>query len=281
LFDASIDLVMDLDPALKPIYADPAQIQQVILNLALNARDAMPQGGRLTIQTRNEIPPKEGSLSEPGPFVKLSIADTGTGMDPEIQKQVFDPFFTTKKGKGTGLGLTTVYGIVQQWKGQIHLQSAAGEGTVFSVFFPVHAGGTKKSSLPQQVPLVPDGTETILVTEDDPSVRKAVVRSLESFGYKVLEAGDGVEAIQQSWNYKGEIHLLLTDTVMPKLNGRHLAEELGPIRPKMKVIFISGYPKEILTRKGEIDPDIRLLTKPFAMEDMVREVRKVLDEKKK
>jgi len=281
LFDASIELVMDLDPGLKPIYADPAQIQQVILNLVLNAQDAMPKGGRLTIQTRNETSEAGEFLPGFSPWVKLSVLDTGTGIDPEIQKHVYEPFFTTKKGKGTGLGLTTVYGIVKQWKGQIQLRSSPGEGTVFSLFFPIHAVEAEaKIPLPRQGSLIPNGKETILVVEDEAPVRKAIVRTLNQYGYKVLEACDGMDAIQGTWNYKEEIHLLVTDTVMPRINGRHLAEELSQSRPKMKVLFISGYPRDILSQKGEIDPGIRLLAKPFAMEDLAREVRQVLDEKK-
>ena len=279
LFDASIELNLDLDPDLKPIYADPAQIQQVILNLALNAQDAMPKGGRLSIQTRNETSPNGDFLPGFGPWVKLSVTDTGTGIEPETQKHVYEPFFTTKKGKGTGLGLTTVYGIVKQWKGQIHLWSTPGVGAVFSLFFPAHSAEAEtKVRPPRQESLIPDGTETVLVAEDEAPVRKAIARTLSQHGYNVLEACDGLEAIQESWNYKNEIHLLLTDTVMPKLNGRHLAEELSRSRPKTKVLFISGYPRDILSQKGEIDPGIRLLTKPFAMEDLVREVRQVLDE---
>ncbi len=281
LIDPSIELGIDLDPDLKWTYADPAQIQQVILNLVLNARDAMPKGGSLRIQTRNETGPVEGSPSQTGAWVKLSISDTGIGMNPEIQKKIFEPFFTTKGAKGTGLGLSTVYAILQQWKGHIELQSAPGKGSVFSLYFPVREEEAKKNQRSQQAALIPEGNETILVAEDDAAVRKIVVRTLKKYRYKVLEAENGVEAIKTSWNYKEKIDLLLTDTVMPKINGRELAEELSRSRPKMKVMFMSGYPREILSEEGAIDPSIHLLRKPFTSEELVQEIRKVLDEKKK
>jgi PAS domain S-box-containing protein len=281
LIDASVELNIDLDQDLKFIFADPAQIQQVILNLALNARDAMPQGGKLTIRTRNEKPLVESFLPGFGPQVKLSVMDTGVGMDAETQKRIFEPFFTTKKGKGTGLGLSTVYGIVSQWNGQIHLQTELGKGTEFTIFFPAQIQPETAVPSRQAEPLFSEGSETILVVEDEAPLRNIVVKALGKFGYKVLAAEDGSEAIRLSWNYKEPIHLLLTDTVMPRLNGRQLAEELAQSRPKMKVLFMSGYPKKILSSKGILDPKIRLIKKPFVMEELVQQIRRILDDKSK
>jgi PAS domain S-box-containing protein len=279
LIDASIDFEIDLDPDLSYIFADPAQIQQVILNLVINARDAMPKGGKLTLQTRNEKSPGEGFLHGFEPLVKISVIDTGVGMDAETQKKIFEPFFTTKKEKGTGLGLATVYGIVTQWKGQILLKTVLGEGTSFTILFPAQIQPEKPVFSGQAEPLFCEGSETILVVEDEAPLRNIVVKALEKYGYKVLEAGDGSEAVQLCWNYKEPIHLLLTDIVMPKLNGRQLAEELAQSRLKMKILFMSGYPKKILSSKGMLDPEVKLIKKPFSMEDLIQQVRRILDDK--
>jgi CheY-like chemotaxis protein len=258
-------------------------MQQVILNLVLNARDAMPKGGKLIVTTKNvetsEVLEVRGLVIPPGSYVGLSVTDTGTGMDEETQKQVFEPFFTTKGDKGTGLGLATVYGIVQQWGGYLWLYSSVGMGTTFSIYFPaVNAGGAPVPK-PKGLLLTAKGTETILIAEDEDALRKVMVRTMENNGYRVLQATNGVEAVQRALNYKDTIHLLLTDTVMPKMNGKELAGELGKTRPEMRIIFMSGYPLEVLSLQGKIDPSINLIQKPFSNSVLAERVRVVLDQK--
>ncbi len=283
LLDANIDLAIIQDPDLKPILADPGQMQQAMMNLTLNARDAMPRGGSLIIETKNigpeDLSPQKTPTIPLGHYVRLSVTDTGEGMDLEVQKRVFEPFFTTKAGKGTGLGLATVYGIVQQWKGHILLHSSPGMGTTFSLYFPVLEGEAKVSVKTKQEVLILDGSETILVAEDEDPVRKVLVRTLKKHGYQVLEAPNGIEALQKAWGWRDAIHLLLTDTVMPKMNGKELADELHKTRPKLKVLFISGYPKEILSQQGILDPGIHLVQKPFELDDLMQQMRNILDEK--
>jgi two-component system, cell cycle sensor histidine kinase and response regulator CckA len=283
LIDASIDFSIVQDKDLNSIQSDPGQIQQVILNLVLNARDAMPKGGNLTVITQNiestaslEV---AGLKIPPGSYVLLSVTDTGTGMDAETQKYLFEPFFTTKGEKGTGLGLATVYGIVNQWNGYICLRSSLGAGTTFSIYFPAVKEAASAAAKPKKISLVANGSETILVAEDGESVRKIVVRAMENYGYHVLQAANGFEAIKQAWNYKETIHLLLTDTVMPKMNGRELAEELKKTRPKMNILFMSGYPRDVLSQQGRIDSSINLIQKPFSNDELAERIRKLLDQK--
>jgi CheY-like chemotaxis protein len=265
------------------ILCDQGQVQQVILNLVLNARDAMPNGGNLILETKRVDPDKleqEGRPTlPPGSYVRLSVTDTGTGMDPEIQKHVFEPFFTTKKGKGTGLGLASVYGIVTKWSGHIFLHSTPGMGTTFTLYFPALADNQVQDTKAKQMDLIPHGSETLLVAEDEEPVRKILVRILEKYGYRVLEAQNGIEAVQKAWGYKEPIHLLLTDAMMPKMNGRELAREIKKSRPKIKVLFVSGYPREVLSEQGILDSSIHLIQKPYEQEELVRQVRKILDEK--
>jgi two-component system, cell cycle sensor histidine kinase and response regulator CckA len=283
VIDATVDLAIIQDPKLRPVMADPGQMQQVIMNLALNARDAMPQGGNLIIETKQvepeDLDQEKDPTIPPGSYARLSVTDTGMGMDEEVQKRIFEPFFTTKAGKGTGLGLASVYGIVNQWKGHIALRSRPGRGATFSVYFPALATAEGPAAKPKQMSLISQGSETVLVSEDEEPVRKILVRTLEKYGYKVLEAPNGIEALQKAWGYRDPIHLLLTDTVMPKMNGKVLADELKKTRPKLKVLFISGYPKEILSQQGILDPGIHLIQKPFELDDLVQQVRKILDEK--
>ncbi len=283
LIDANVDLAIIQDKDLKPILADPGQIQQIILNLVLNARDAMPQGGNLIIETKNldggDLEKEVRPTLPAGSFVRLSVTDTGTGMAPEIQKHIFEPFFTTKAGKGTGLGLATVYGLVSKWSGHIFVHSSPGMGTTFTLYFPAMLSVEGFQAKPKQIALIPQGSETVLLAEDEEPVRKVLVRTLEKYGYRVLEARNGVDAVQKSWDYKGPIHLLLTDTIMPKMNGKELADELKKSRPKMKVVFISGYPKEVLSQQGVLHAGIHLIQKPFKLEDLAMEIRKILDGK--
>jgi len=200
-------------------------------------------------------------------------------MTPEVQKHIFEPFFTTKAGKGTGLGLASVYGIVTQSKGQITIHSTLNMGTTFSIYFPAQDHPRKISAAVKASFPISMGHDTLLVAEDEDPVRKVLVRTLENKGYHVLEARNGLEAVQKSWDYPDPIHLLLTDTVMPKMNGKELSEELKKSRPDMKVIFISGYPREVLSQQGIVDPHIHLIQKPFELDHLAEQIRKILDEK--
>ncbi len=284
LIDASIDLSIKEEKNLKLIQADPGQMQQVILNLVLNARDAMPKGGRLIIETGNlEVGPSEmgrGDYAVSGSYVQLDVTDTGIGMTPETQEHIFEPFFTTKQGKGTGLGLASVYAIVKKWNGTISVHSIPNVGTTFTLRFPVIKQFEKAETQAKQENLIAMGSETILVAEDEEPVRKLLVRALEKYGYKVLQAADGSEGIQISHAYQGRIDLLLTDTIMPRVNGKQLADQLRKSRPRVKVIFISGYTAEVLSQQGILDSDIHLIQKPFELDFMVKQVRKILDENK-
>jgi PAS domain S-box-containing protein len=283
LIDATIDLSIIQDKALKPIQADPGQIQQVILNLVLNARDAMPKGGSLTLETKNVmVDESEQGMNDylpPGTYAQLNVTDTGTGMTAEVQNRIFEPFFTTKADKGTGLGLASVYGIVKKWNGYIFVRSVLGVGSNFSISFPTFEMAEMLKTTPKQEPLIPMGSETILVAEDEELVRKVLVRALQRHGYKVLQATNGVEALQKASEHYGEIDLLLTDTIMPEMNGKELADQLKKSRPEVKVIFISGYTEEILSQRGIINSSVNLIEKPFESDHLVRRVRKVLDDK--
>jgi CheY-like chemotaxis protein len=200
-------------------------------------------------------------------------------MGEEVQKHVFEPFFTTKKGKGTGLGLATVYSIVAQWSGHIFLHSTPGMGTTFTLYFPALTAAEAPAKKSKQMTLLPHGSETLLVAEDEEPVRKILVRTLEKYGYRVLEAQNGIEAVQKAWGYREPIHLLLTDAMMPKMNGRELAVEIKKTRPKIKILFLSGYPREVLSEQGILDSGIHLIQKPYEQEELVRQIRRILDEK--
>jgi two-component system cell cycle sensor histidine kinase/response regulator CckA len=281
--EAAIDFSIFREEDLKSIQADPGQIQQVILNLVLNAQDSMPKGGSLKIETKNvEIGEFEDGRDDylpPGSYVQLNVIDTGTGMTPEVQKRIFEPFFTTKVGKGTGLGLASVYSIVKKSNGFIFVHSVIGSGTTFCLFFPAINHVEKIEMKPPSQALISHGSETLLVTEDEEPVRKLLVRKLENYGYKVLQAGNGVEGVQTALDYPGTIDLLLTDAMMPKMNGKELAAELKKTRPQIKVVFISGYPHEVLAQQGVLDSGIHLIQKPFELDFLMGQIRKILDEK--
>jgi two-component system, cell cycle sensor histidine kinase and response regulator CckA len=283
LIDANVDLAIIQGGELNYVLADPGQMQQIILNLVLNARDAMPKGGNLILETKNveadQVEKEERPTLPSGSFVRLSVTDTGAGMTPEVQKHIFEPFFTTKAGKGTGLGLATVYGLVAKWSGHIFVHSTPGMGTTFTLYFPAMLSLEGFETKPKQIDLIPQGSETVLLAEDEEPVRKVLVRTLEKYGYRVLEASNGIQAVKKAWDYKDTIHLLLTDTIMPKMNGKELADELKKSRPKMKVVFVSGYPREVLSQQGVLHAGIHLIQKPFELEDLAREIRKILDEK--
>jgi PAS domain S-box-containing protein len=277
-----IELSTVLDPNVGQIRADPSQIEQVIMNLAVNARDAMPSGGTLTIETgrvevHRRIPGRVGPV-EPGSYVLLLVRDTGHGMDEETQSHLFEPFFTTKeKGKGTGLGLSTVYGIVRQSGGSIIVESKPGRGSTFKIYFPhlVEVAGAIEgaSGGPEHV----RGKETVLVVEDEPGVRTLVHETLKLHGYHVLEARHGIEALLTGARHPGPIHLLLTDVVMPQMSGPEVAEKLSPARPEMRVLYMSGYPDHPVFAQSRVKTDTAFLQKPFTPNTLVRKVREVLD----
>ncbi len=282
LIGENIELVTDLDRALGPVKADPGQIEQVIMNLVVNARDAMPDGGAIVLETCNividETLTDDDDIMQPGHYVMLSVRDTGIGMDVETKSHIFEPFFTTKDtGKGTGLGLATAYGIVRQSEGHITVESTPGAGTLFKLFFPLVqeevSGGT--GAVPAEKPL--HGTETILVIEDEEVVRKLVLSILRSAGYRVIEAATPVDALQLEWNEPTPIQLLLTDVVMPVMNGRELAGRLTEQHREMRVLFMSGYSDDIIARHGILTPGTAFIEKPFSPESLKRKVREVLD----
>ena len=264
------------------VKVDPAQFQQVIVNLAVNARDAMPDGGYLTIETANVTLDEDYTAEhlevQPGEYVLLAVSDNGVGMSAEVKTRIFEPFFTTKvPGQGTGLGLATVFGIVEQSGGHIWVYSEEGHGTTFKIYLPRIHEAASPVSFPEFSHDLPDGTETILVVEDDSGVRELTVRSLGQLGYTVLEAANGREAIHLIQGYQGMIHLLLTDVIMPGTNGKILAAELSKIRPNLKILFMSGYTNDAIVRLGVLESGITLLQKPFTILALARKVREMLD----
>ncbi|HEX6070625.1 MAG TPA: ATP-binding protein [Longimicrobiaceae bacterium] len=281
LIGEDIELLNHPGPDLGRVRADPGQIEQVILNLAVNARDAMPDGGTLLIETQNvELDSAYGRghpQVAPGSYVLLAISDTGCGMDEATQAQIFEPFFTTKEvGRGTGLGLATAYGIVQQSGGTIWVYSEVGKGTSFKIYLPrVDAPQEAKTVVPARP--AEGGAETLLLVEDDPAVRALAMRLLERAGYTVIEASDGAEALRIAAAHAGVIDLLLTDAVMPRLGGRELAERLLDRRPGMAVLCMSGYTDDAVLRHGIINEGAAFLEKPFTPEGLLRKVRAVLD----
>ncbi len=283
LIGEDVQLRTILSPDLGTICADGGQLEQVVVNLAVNARDAMPQGGKLTIETANaeldETYAREhGMPGASGPCVMLAVTDTGTGMSPETQARIFEPFFTTKPaGKGTGLGLATVYGIVKQSEGLIWVYSELGKGTSFKVYFPRVQG--KAESLRT---VVRDGSsllgsETVLLVEDQPEVRNLTRRILEMRGYAVLVAASGPEALVLSDQHRGPIDLLITDVVMPGMGGRDVSLTLSPKRPLMKILYLSGYTDQAVIHHGVLEPGVEFLQKPYSADVLARKVREILD----
>ncbi|HXW15580.1 MAG TPA: ATP-binding protein, partial [Terriglobia bacterium] len=264
---------------LKPVLADPSQLEQVLMNLAVNSRDAMPRGGKLTIETCNFRADQEYVNNHypmlPGSYVELAVSDTGIGMSAETQTKIFEPFFTTKeRGKGTGLGLATVYAIVKQCKGYIWVYSEEGRGTTFKIFLPVVEAVPEPA---QHRMHATGGSETIILVEDDDNVRAVAGRILGSRGYNVLEAPSGLAALLMPGEHKGPIHLLLTDLVMPVMSGRELAEKLVQSVPGLKVLYMSGYTDDAAIRHGVLQSGVPFLQKPFSPEGLARKVREVLD----
>lgn len=280
------DLQSHPDAEVGRVKADPSQIEQVVLNLGVNARDAMPRGGKLIIRTENvrldsiTAPQISASLA-PGNYVMLSVTDTGAGMDEETKSHIFEPFFTTKgPGKGTGLGLATVYGIVRQTGGGISVESELGKGSTFRIYLPQVSAPVDFT----RTPLLPveksENFETVLVVEDEDIVRELVCEVLEDQGYNVICARDGVEALNMAAEFDGIIHLLVTDVIMPHMNGHELAGKLSSLRPDMKVLYVSGYSDNDIGDHGVLDPRFELLQKPFTPQTLARKIRDVIRESK-
>jgi len=281
LIGENIQFTISLEPSLGQVKADPGQIEQVLLNLAVNARDAMPQGGRLTIEARNveldDSYKDEHQPVIPGRYVMLAVEDTGCGMDRETQSRIFDPFFTTKElGKGTGLGLATVYGIVKQSGGYIWVYSEVSKGTIFKVYLPRIEQSAQPAKQDELEATSLRGCETILLAEDSASLREMAREYLESVGFTVLEAASGADALQKAKDFDGTIHLLLTDVVMPEMSGAELARQMGSLRPGIKVIFTSGYTDDAIARQGVLDPAVAFIQKPYRPRALARKIREVL-----
>jgi len=275
-----ISLTMNL-AAIERVCADPGQIEQVILNLAVNARDAMPQGGRLTIETADAeldadyVAEHRGATV--GKHVLITVSDTGTGMDDETRARLFEPFFTTKAaGRGTGLGLATVYGIVKQSGGSIWVYSGLGAGSTFKIYLPVAIGAIERPTPVIQTERL-RGSETILVLEDQPEVRGSIEKMLRRYGYSVVAATDGPEAVAAARAHDGSIHLMLTDVVLPGLSGRHVARQILATRPSVRVLYMSGYTEDAIHHHGVLEPGLAFIQKPFTGEALVRKIREVLE----
>lgn len=281
LIGSGIELVVELAPDLALIKADPSQIGQVVLNLAANAHDAMPKGGRLIITTANvelgEPTNQQHPDVTPGRYALLSVHDTGSGMSDDVLSHIFEPFFTTKDaGKGTGLGLATVYGIVKQGRGHIDVSSKVGQGTTFRVYLPVVEEAPAKPNS-QSIQLTSKGHETILIVEDHDTVRNMIAMLLQQHGYNVLEASNGAEGLAVAENHRGPIHLVITDLVMPKLSGREMADRLTALNPGLPVLFMSGYTEDVVIQQGVESSTVDFLHKPFDVTALTQKVREILD----
>jgi two-component system, cell cycle sensor histidine kinase and response regulator CckA len=281
LIGEDIELAISLDPLLGQIMADAAQIQQVIMNLVVNARDAMTDGGKLEITTKNididERAAGAHSDAAPGRYVLMTVTDTGIGMNEETMQRIFDPFFTTKRqDTGTGLGLAMVYGVVRQGGGWIEVLSQLGQGASFKIYFPRIDDRSVRDSVGSPIPMTLYGGETVLVVEDQEEVRRLIQTILESYGYHVLEAENGTAALLLAEGHPGEIDLLLTDVILPGMNGKTLSEHIRVLLPKLKVIFTSGYPADVISRRGVLEQDVAYLPKPFSPESLAVKVREVL-----
>ena len=281
LIGENIELTTKLAAGLGRTRADAGQLEQVIMNLVVNAKDAMPDGGKITIQTANVTLDgalrREHTFIHPGPYVVISVTDTGLGMDKETQSRIFEPFFTTKeKGKGTGLGLSTVYGIVKQSGGYVFAQSEVGQGTTFRLYLPQVEDAADISGPAKTASAETSGSETVLLVEDEESVRQLVRETLESRGYTVMEAENGEVGLKIADAHNGPIHMMITDVVMPGMSGRELAKRLMQVRPETKVLYLSGYTEDAIVHQGVLETGTAFLQKPFTLQTLSRKVREVL-----
>jgi signal transduction histidine kinase/ActR/RegA family two-component response regulator len=272
--DVSLRTRLADEPCLVEV--DQGQLEQVLLNLAANARDAMPGGGVLTIEVGREasVPASAAGRLAEGPIVVLSVSDTGQGMSEEVRARIFEPFFTTKAGSGTGLGLAMVYGAVEQNGGLIEVASAPGQGSHFRILLPLARGEKAQAQAPQGD--APRGTETVLLVEDEAAVRDVTRAQLESLGYRVLACANAAEALVVAGSHRARLDLLLTDVVMPGMNGRELAERLSASRPGLRVLYCSGYGEDVIARHGVVEPGVQLLQKPYALARLAGLVRSAL-----
>jgi two-component system, cell cycle sensor histidine kinase and response regulator CckA len=280
LIGEDVAVVIALDPELAAVRADPRQLEQVVLNLVVNARDAMPEGGRLTLETAmdlvSESDPRASPDLPPGRYAVLTVSDTGTGMDPAIVPNIFDPFFTTKEpGRGTGLGLATVYGIVKQGGGHVEVDTAPGAGATFRLWFPAATAESAVAAAPSAASPGPRGSETVLLVEDEESVRVFASKALEKQGYRVLQARHGRDALLRLSEHDGPVHLVITDIVMPEMGGGELARRLAGERPEVPVLFMSGYTDDEVAQRG-LGAEQGFLQKPFTSDGLARKVREAL-----
>jgi hypothetical protein len=283
LLGEDVTIATGLAPDCGSVNADPGQLEQVLVNLAVNARDAMPNGGRLTVETKNvDLDgdyPTERITIPAGRYVMLAVIDTGTGMDAKTKARIFEPFFTTKPvGKGTGLGLATVYGVVQQSGGYIWLYSELGRGTSFKIYLPRVDATDSQAAMEEPAPGALDGSETVLVAEDEEAVRQIIAKALEARGYRVLIARDGIEALALAAAYgEAPIDLLVTDVVMPDMNGRELSRRLTEARPNLRTLYLSGYTDDAILHRGVLQEGVAFLQKPFSLGAFARKVRDVIE----
>jgi PAS domain S-box-containing protein len=282
LMREDVDVHVRLDPVLWQTRVDRGQLEQVLVNLAVNARDAMPNGGTLTLETGNATLDEEYTRTRsyvvPGEYVMLAVTDNGTGMDEEAKAHLFEPFFTTKEhGKGTGLGLAMVYGAVKQNRGSIEVESEPGKGTTFRIYLPRVVAGPDPLPVPSPTMRLPTGTETILLVEDEEKVRAVAVGLLRRLGYTVLAASSASEALSSVRDLTGPLHLLVTDVVLPGMNGRILAQQVEALRPGTRVLYTSGYSEDVVIHHGVLDPGIEFVPKPYSIDLLARRVREVLE----
>jgi two-component system, cell cycle sensor histidine kinase and response regulator CckA len=283
LMGEHIETKAELEPGLGAVLADPGQVHQILLNLAANARDAMPAGGRLTLATRS-VDVRDGASGSalglgPGTYVRLEVADTGLGIDRNTQKQIFDPFFTTKRDAGgSGLGLSIVNGIVRQLGGAVTVDSEPGRGAKFQVYFPASEvqADAVAAGVAVKEPGVAGGDATVLVVEDQEAVRRFACMALDGYGFRILEAEHGAAALELARQHDGPIHLLLTDVIMPNMNGRELAERIVPLRPQIKVLYMSGYTEDVMVQRGLMERGFEYIAKPFAPQALAQKVTEAL-----